>query len=92
MLTLILIQMLTVAVLPIFIPIEMPTPSFAQQSVNKLPHTSRWCTTQSRLRKTEREKITLAGHLILGVGVGGRVGHVRGLVDREINCKKWIWS
>ena len=38
--------------------------------------------------RLSQKKITLAGHLILGVGVGGVVGQVRGLVDREINCKK----
>ena len=42
--------------------------------------------------RLSRKKITLAGHLILGLGVGGLVGQERGLVDREINCKKWIWS
>ena len=39
-----------------------------------------------------RKKITLAGHLVLGLGAGGLVGQVRGLVNRKINCKQLIWS
>ena len=42
--------------------------------------------------RLSRKKIIVAGHLMLGLGVGGLVGQGRGLVDREINCKKWIWS